>query len=73
MRNLFYIAGVAVLSFGAGALVQHEAGQADAATWQLMLETNGQAYVMDYGLSLGDCYAGMVQQQGAGWSCEREG
>lgn len=72
MKSLFYVAGAAALAFGVAALLPLN-GQAEAQTWRLVLETNGQAYVMDYDLSLGDCFDAMNAQSGAGWTCEREG
>lgn len=45
----------------------------EPATWSLILEaSDGQRYVMDHGLSLGDCYDAERAQRGTGWACERE-
>lgn len=42
--------------------------------WQLVLQADGDAYIMDHGLSADDCAGGMASKRlahGGAWSCER--
>ena len=37
--------------------------------WSLVLDTERDSYVLDYGMSLDDCYSAMMQVRGS--ACER--